>query len=145
MQMAIEEAKKGIQDRHGGPFGAVVVKDGKVVGKGHNEVIKKQDPTCHGEVNAIRDACKNLHTFNLKGCDIYTTGYPCPMCMGAILWANIDHIYFGCTVEDTEKIGFRDKAFYERWDDKSNIYQLGHEECIKLYQDYFNDNDKENY
>ena len=113
MKEALNEAYQGIEDGHGGPFGAVIVKDGEIVGRGHNSVLKNQDPTCHGEVMAIHDACKRLKTFNLKGCDIYTTGYPCPMCMGAILWANIDRIYFGCNVTDTEIIGFRDKKFYE--------------------------------
>ena len=77
MEMAIEEAKLGIVEGHGGPFGCVIVKDGVVVGKGHNEVIKNNDPTCHGEMMAIHDSCKNLKTFNLKGCELYTTGEPC--------------------------------------------------------------------
>ncbi len=145
MKVAIEEAKKGIQDHHGGPFGAVIVKEGKIIGKGHNQVLKNQDPTCHGEIMAIHDACKSLGTFNLKGCDIYTTGYPCPMCMGAILWANIDNIYFGCDTADTETIGFRDKKFYELWNENKNIYQVSHEECLALYQEYMSDRKKENY
>ena len=94
MEMAIEEAKLGIVEGHGGPFGCVIVKDGVVVGKGHNEVIKNNDPTCHGEMMAIHDACKNLKTFNLKGCELYTTGEPCPMCFSAILWANIEKVYY---------------------------------------------------
>ncbi|MDD5885062.1 MAG: nucleoside deaminase [Erysipelotrichaceae bacterium] len=113
MLEAIEEAKKGILSKEGGPFGAVVVKDGKIVGRGHNEVIKEQDPTCHGEVMAIHDACHHLGTFDLSGCDIYTTSYPCPMCLGAIMWANIGHVYYACNTIDAERIGFRDKQFYE--------------------------------
>ena len=93
MKVAIEEAQKGIRSGHGGPFGAVVVKDGKIIGQGHNMVVKNNDPTCHGEVSAIRDACKNLSSFDLKGAEIYTTGEPCPMCLGAILWSNIEKIY----------------------------------------------------
>ena len=89
MKMAINEAKKGINNNHGGPFGAVIVKDGVVVGKGHNQVIKNNDPTCHGEMMAIHKACKKLGTFDLSGCEIYTTGEPCRMCLSAILWANI--------------------------------------------------------
>ena len=87
MKTAIEEAETGIRKGHGGPFGCVIVKDGKIVGKGHNEVIKQQDPTCHGEMMAIHDACKTLGTFDLTGCELYTTASPCPMCLGAILWS----------------------------------------------------------
>ena len=147
MKEALNEAYQGIEDGHGGPFGAVIVKDGEIVGRGHNSVLKNQDPTCHGEVMAIHDACKRLKTFNLKGCDIYTTGYPCPMCMGAILWANIDRIYFGCNVTDTEIIGFRDKKFYE--DQRKGLaektVEIDREECLKLYEDYLKINDREHY
>ena len=113
MKLAIKQAEEGIKQGHGGPFGAVIVKDGKVVGQGHNRVVGTNDPTCHGEVDAIRDACKNLNTFDLSGCDIYTTGEPCPMCLSAILWANIDKIYFSCTIKDNDDIGFRDDIFYK--------------------------------
>ena len=111
MKIAIDEAKIGIKEGHGGPFGAVIVKDGEVISKGHNHVVVNNDPTCHGEVDAIRKACKKLNTFDLSGCDIYTTAYPCPMCFGAILWANIEKVYYGCNTTDTEIIKFRDKAF----------------------------------
>ena len=147
MKEALNESYQGIEDGHGGPFVAVIVKDGEIVGRGHNSVLKNQDPTCHGEVMAIHDACKRLKTFNLKGCDIYTTGYPCPMCMGAILWANIDHIYFGCNVTDTEIIGFRDKKFYE--DQRKGLaektVEIDREECLKLYEDYLKIKDREHY
>ena len=147
MKEALNEAYQGIEDGHGGPFGAVIVKDGEIVGRGHNSVLKNQDPTCHGEVMAIHDACKRFKTFNLKGCDIYTTGYPCPMCMGAILWANIDRIYFGCNVTDTEIIGFRDKKFYE--DQRKGLaektVEIDREECLKLYEDYLKIKDREHY
>ena len=112
MKVAIEEALTGIHNGHGGPFGAVVVKDGKIIGRGHNMVVKNNDPTCHGEVSAIRDACKNISSFDLKGAEIYTTGEPCPMCLGAILWSNIDQIYFGCSIQENDMIGFRDEIFY---------------------------------
>ena len=114
MEAAIKEAQLGIDHGHGGPFGAVIVKNNEIIGRGHNEVIKNNDPTCHGEIMAIRDACKNLKTYDLKGSVIYTTAFPCPMCLGAILWSNIDEIYYGCTIEDTENIGFRDSEFYEK-------------------------------
>ncbi|MDO5330709.1 MAG: nucleoside deaminase [Bacillota bacterium] len=140
MLEAIAEARLGINNGHGGPFGAVIVKDGKIVGRGHNQVIKNQDATCHGEMMAIRDASKNLNSFDLSGCEIYTTGYPCPMCMGAILWANIDKVYYGCDVHDTEKIGFRDNAFYEKLsseeEKKSFIKEIGRKECLDLYGEY---------
>ena len=139
MRMAINEAKKGISSHHGGPFGAVIVKDGVVIGKGHNEVLKNNDPTCHGEMMAIHKACKKLKTFDLIGCEIYTTGYPCPMCMSAIMWANIDKIYYGCNVIDTEGIGFRDAKFYEMQKNdkmKEFVKEIDREECLKLYSNY---------
>ncbi|MBO6286002.1 MAG: nucleoside deaminase [Bacilli bacterium] len=137
MREAIEEARQGIHSGHGGPFGAVIVKDGKIIGRGHNQVVANNDPTCHGEVQAIRDACSKLGTFDLSGCEIYTTGEPCPMCLGAILWANIDKVYYGCNVYDTENIGFRDDAFYKRFSSRNEFCQvLDREECLKLYEEY---------
>lgn len=146
MKLAILEAKKGISNGHGGPFGAVIVKDNKVVAKAHNEVIKRNDATSHGEVNAIRKASKKLKTFDLSGCEIYTTGEPCPMCLGAILWARIDKIYYGCNVDDTEIIGFKDLEFYHKIEHKEDMMnELNREECLKLYQDYQNIKDKKEY
>ena len=137
MREAIEEARQGIHSGHGGPFGAVIVKDGKIIGRGHNQVVANNDPTCHGEVQAIRDACSKLGTFDLSGCEIYTTGEPSPMCLGAILWANIDKVYYGCNVYDTENIGFRDDAFYKRFSSRNEFCQvLDREECLKLYEEY---------
>lgn len=139
MFVAIEEARYGIRNGHGGPFGAVVVKDGEIIGRGHNQVILNNDPTCHGEMMAIHDACKKLGTFDLSGCEIYTTGEPCPMCYGAILWANIEHIYYGCNILDTDKIGFRDDKFYElsKEENKRKIStELDRDECLKLYEEY---------
>ena len=137
MTLAVEEARKGIHAHHGGPFGAVIVKDGKVVGKGHNEVLKQGDPTCHGEIMAIHEACRTLGTHDLSGCAIYTTGEPCPMCLGAILWANIDRVYYGCNVLDTEEIGFRDDAFYRKFNDREGFCTcLDREACLELYREY---------
>ncbi len=141
IRMAINEARKGIRNGHGGPFGAVIVKDGAVVGKGHNQVLKNNDPTCHGEIMAIHKACKTLGTFDLTGCEIYTTGEPCPMCLAAILWANISRVYYGCNIHDTAIIGFRDSAFYEfqKKEDKSDfLKELDRESCLKLYEEYNN-------
>ncbi len=139
MRMAINEAKKGIKEGHGGPFGAVIVKDNKVVAKGHNLVLKTNDPTNHGEMMAIHKACKKLQTYDLSGCEIYTTGEPCPMCMAAILWANIDKVYYGCNILDTENIGFRDAKFYEMQkpgEREKLVKEIDREECLKLYKDY---------
>ena len=139
MGMAINEAKKGIKEGHGGPFGAVIVKDNKVVAKGHNLVLKTNDPTNHGEMMAIHKACKKLQTYDLSGCEIYTTGEPCPMCMAAILWANIDKVYYGCNILDMENIGFRDAKFYEMQkpgEREKLVKEIDREECLKLYKEY---------
>jgi len=136
MKIAIEEARTGIRAGHGGPFGCVIVKDGEVIGSGHNEVIKNGDPTCHGEMMAIRNACKNIGTHDLSGCELYTTAEPCPMCLGAILWANIRKVYFGCNISDTDKIGFRDKIFYESEEKFSE--ELDREECLEVFAEYDN-------
>ena len=141
MSQAIKEAEKGISLNHGGPFGSVIVKNGKIIGKGHNHVVSNNDPTCHGEIDAIRKTCKKLKTFDLSGCDIYTTGEPCPMCLSACLWANINHIYFGCTIKDNDNIGFRDDIFYKYLDIstknmENKISQVGHKECLALFEKY---------
>ena len=148
MRMAINEARRGIRAGHGGPFGAVIVKNGVVVGKGHNQVVKNNDPTCHGEIMAIHKACKKLGTFDLSGCELYTTGEPCPMCLAAILWANISKVYYGCNILDTEDIGFRDKIFYEMQNSESMkefVKELDRKACLKLYEEYKNITDKVNY
>ena len=139
MEAALQEAYEGIEKNHGGPFGAVVVKNGKLEGRGHNRVLYKKDPTCHGEMEAIRDACKNLGTHDLTGCQLYTTAEPCPMCPGGILWSNIQEVYFGCDRIDTDRIGFRDDVFYEYLDGKNDILsirQIDHEKCLSLFEHY---------
>lgn len=136
MKVAIIEAYDGIRSNDGGPFGALVVKDGKVVGIGHNTVLKDKDPTCHGEIQAIRDACKRLNTHNLAGCELYTTAYPCPMCLGAIKWANIQTVYYGCTPEDTDNIGFKDKLMYDSEDDEITFIECERSECLSLFKKY---------
>lgn len=146
MKMALEEAYKGINSSDGGPFGAVVVKDGEVVGKGHNLVLKNNDPTAHGEITAIRNACENLGTFQLKDCELYTTAEPCPMCLGAILWAGITKVYYGCTKADTTVIGFKDEDFYKIMNDSGNLEKcVCREDCLKLFEDYKNIKDKKSY
>jgi tRNA(Arg) A34 adenosine deaminase TadA len=107
IELSIVNVTKG-----GGPFGAVVVKNGKIISEGVNQVTKKNDPTAHAEVTAIRNASKKLKTFDLQGCEIYTSCEPCPMCLSAIYWANIGGIYFANTKKDAAKIGFRDDHIY---------------------------------
>lgn len=114
MRRAIELAYQGMNGGHGGPFGAVVVKDGKIVGEGHNRVLSSNDPTAHAEVTAIRNASAALGRFDLSGTVMYVNGLPCPMCMAAIFWARIDKIYYGCLPEDAEAIGFDDQEFYRQ-------------------------------
>ncbi|HRU97924.1 MAG TPA: nucleoside deaminase [Ruminococcus sp.] len=143
MKIAVDEARTGINAGHGGPFGCVIVRNGEIVGQGHNEVVKRKDPTCHGEVMAIRNACKALGTYDLSGCELYTTAEPCPMCRGAILWANISRVYYGCNINDTDRIGFRDKVFYEGGENISE--ELDREECLKVFEEYTALNDKKQY
>ena len=139
MDEALKEAYEGINNNHGGPFGSVIVKDGKIVGRGHNQVLSKQDSTCHGEMEAIRDACKNLKTHDLSGCEIYTTAEPCPMCLGGILWANIKKVFYGCRISDTDKIGFRDDKFYRNFENRGGeceTEEFERAKCLTLFDDY---------
>ena len=106
MRRAIELARlTSIEKRAGGPFGCVIVKDGEIIGEGANSVIADVDPTCHAEMNAIRNACKQQGTHNLSGCTVYTTGEPCPMCYAACWWARVDNIYYASTIQDAEEFG----------------------------------------
>jgi guanine deaminase len=114
MQEAIDSAKEGVDARHGGPFGACVVKEGKLIAVGHNTVLRDHDPTCHAEMNAIRAAAKKLGTHVLDDCELYTTAEPCPMCLSAILWARIPHVKVGVPREVAAKYGFDDAFFYEQ-------------------------------
>lgn len=111
MRRAIQLATENIRNG-GGPFGAVIVKDGEIVATGVNRVTAGHDPTAHAEVNAIREACRRLDTFDLSGCVIYTSCEPCPMCLGAIYWAHIDKIYYGCNKDDAGAAGFDDSFIY---------------------------------
>lgn len=113
MAAACAEALVGVNQGDGGPFGAVVVKDNRVIAAGHNMVIGSNDSTAHGEIVAIRRAEQVLGTYDLSGCELYTTGYPCPMCLAAIMWARIGKVHYGCTVEDAARIGFDDGIFYQ--------------------------------
>lgn len=113
MQRAVELGYEGCSNEKGGPFGCVIVKDGQIVGEGFNQVTSSNDPTAHAEMVAIRAACKNLNDFQLKGCEVYTSCEPCPMCLGAIYWARPDAIFFGNTKEEAAAIGFDDHFIYE--------------------------------
>lgn len=113
MKRAIELARSNITNLKGGPFGAVIVKDHKIIGEGCNEVISNNDPTAHAEIVAIRNACKNLNSFQLDDCEIYTSCEPCPMCLGAIYWARPKKIYFAATREDAEQANFDDSFIYK--------------------------------
>ena len=147
MKIADELAQQNILTNDGGPFGAVIIKNNEIVGKGNNQVVLKNDPTAHAEIVAIRDACKNLGTFDLTGCEIYTSCYPCPMCLSAIIWSNIKMVYYGNTKEDAEKIGFRDNLIYEYLEGQSKttnkedilkIIAMDREETITTFESYQN-------
>jgi len=114
MQMAIELATTNVLSGAGGPFGAVIVKDGVAIATGANSVVATNDPTAHAEVTAIRNACRKLGTFELKGCEIYSSCEPCPMCLTAILWARCEALYFASTAQDAADAGFDDSHFYDQ-------------------------------
>ncbi|WP_102346146.1 nucleoside deaminase [Bacillus sp. Marseille-P3661] len=113
MKKAIDMAYENVRNNTGGPFGALVVKDGEIIGEGKNQVTETNDPTAHAEIQAIRAACEYLKDFQLTGCEIYTSCEPCPMCIGAIYWARPKAVYFACTKEDAASIGFDDHFIYE--------------------------------
>ncbi len=113
MKIAIALAEEGMKSNQGGPFGAIVVKGDEIIGRGSNQVTSTNDPTAHAEVTAIRDACRNIDTFQLTGCTVYTSCEPCPMCLGAIYWARPDRIVFGGTRKDAAAIGFDDEFLYK--------------------------------
>jgi tRNA(Arg) A34 adenosine deaminase TadA len=146
MLEAINEAKKGVLAGDGGPFGAVIVKNNKIIGKGHNRVILKNDPTAHAEIEAIRDASKNINNFKLNGCEIYITAKPCPMCFGAIYWARLDKVYYGADEVDAENIGFSDKEIYDIIQNKTKpkieFIQINKKECLEVFRLWSDKKDK---
>ena len=113
MEAAVAEALLGLRNKEGGPFGAVIVKDGHIIAKGHNRVLATNDPTAHAEIVAIREASKKLNRFDLSDCELYTTCEPCPMCYSAAHWAKIPIIYYGATREDAQDVGFDDNLLYD--------------------------------
>jgi guanine deaminase len=141
MKKAIEEAYIGIDSEDGVPFGAIIVKDGVVIATGHNEVVANHDPTAHAEIVAIRKACLLLERFDLSDCSLYTTCEPCPMCLGAILWAKIPTLYYGATRYDAAEIGFDDTLLYDIISGKSTstdleLKLLDRAECLTVLRDY---------
>lgn len=147
MKEAIRLSLENMQKNAWGPFGAVIVKEGKIVGRGRNQVTSSNDPTAHGEVVAIRDACKNLWTFDLEGCEIYTSCEPCPMCYGAISRARLNKMYYANTEHDAAAIGFDDSAFRE--DVKKDltqrsvpVEQICHDEALEVFKEWTAKQDK---
>ena len=140
MAEAINEALDGIRQGHGGPFGCVIVKDGEIIGRGHNMVLINNDSTAHGEITAIRNAEQALGSYDLSGCILYTTGEPCPMCLYACLWANIDAVFYGCTIEDNAYIGFRDEAFDQLAGGREELSDyltcIDRDACLILFEIY---------
>ncbi|MBQ3409339.1 MAG: nucleoside deaminase [Clostridia bacterium] len=151
MKTAKELSDDNLKTNVGGPFGACIVKDGKVIGKGSNHVLSNNDPTAHAEVMAIRDACKNINSYDLSGCELYTSCYPCPMCLSATIWANIKKVYYGNTKEDAARIGFRDDYIYDyirNLNKDSKVLELecmDREETIKTFDNFMKKNDKTIY
>ena len=143
--LSVDNIKNG-----GGPFGAVIVKDGKIISTGVNRVTSNNDPTAHAEVNAIRKAAKKLGTFDLAGCEIYTSCEPCPMCLGAVYWAHLDKMYFGNTKLDAKNIGFDDSFIYDEIDlipenRKIVTTQFLADEAIVAFETWANSEDKIEY
>lgn len=141
-EITLEVEKSCLDFKVGGPFGAIVIKDGKLIGKGVNRVLAKHDPTAHAEMEAIRDACINLKTHDLTGCELYATGFPCPMCISAIIWANIKKVYYSADYKDAEEIGFRDSYIYnfikEGQKDKTvlELQQIDKISIMNIYQKF---------
>ena len=149
MKKAIRLAEASVA-KGGGPFGAVIVKDGVVVAQGHNCVTLHNDPTAHAEVTVIRKACKKIGSFDLSGCEIYTSCEPCPMCLAAIYWARIGKIYYGCTKDDAKDIGFDDSFIYDQIDLKPEeraipTIHLMHEEALSAFRLWDENENKINY
>ena len=151
MEIAKNLSEENLNTNQGGPFGACIVKDGKIIGKGSNHVLKDNDPTAHAEVVAIRDACKNINSYDLSGCELYTTCYPCPMCIAATIWANVKKVYYGNNKEDAANIGFRDEFIYryinslnEGNNDDSilELQNIDREETIKVFDKFSMKDDK---
>ena len=147
MHRAIQLARNGMKENHGGPFGCVIVKDGKIIGEGFNRVTSSNDPTAHAEVVAIRNACNHLGTFQLTGCDVYTSCEPCPMCLGAIYWARPDRIYYAANRQDAADAGFDDSFIYDELavpapDRSIKSVSIERDKAVKLFEEWIEKDDK---
>ena len=151
MKIAKELANDNLSTNAGGPFGSCIVKNGKIIGKGSNNVLKNNDPTAHAEIMAIGDACNNINSYDLSDCELYTSCYPCPMCLSAIIWSNIKKVYYGNTKEDAANIGFRDDFIYNYINNLSNGNQdpnvlllecIDRSNTIEEFNKFKNKNDK---
>ena len=141
MELAKQNAEEGIKRGDGGPFGAIIVdKEGNIISNGNNQVIKRNDPTAHAEIVAIREACEKLNTYDLSDYILYTSCEPCPMCLSAIIWSNIKEVYYGCTKEDAGEIGFRDDMIYDylkgNHTDLIHLKKMDREECLETFKKY---------
>jgi tRNA(Arg) A34 adenosine deaminase TadA len=150
MDRAVAIAEEGMSRGHGGPFGCVIVKNGELIAEGHNEVILSNDPTSHAEMVAIRKACQKLNSFQLNGCDIYTSCEPCPMCLGAIYWARPERVFFAATRKDAAAIGFDDEFIYEELQiepDSRKIPMINvlNQRAVALFKKWDQKEDKEEY
>ncbi len=149
MKKAVAQAFLGMRRNHGGPFGAVIVRDGEVVARAHNLVLKTNDPTAHAEIVAIRRAAAKLKRFDLSDCEVYSVAEPCPMCLGAIAWAGIRKVTYGCTRKDAEKIGFRDRRLYDMFKKRKPGFvekvRLERRECLKPFEEWSQKRDRVTY
>lgn len=150
MERAIELSRIQMRTRRGGPFGAVIVKSGRIISEGSNEVIARNDPTAHAEIVAIRKAGSRLHAFHLDGCEIYASCEPCPMCLAAIYWARIEKIYFANTAEDAAEIGFDDEFFYReiqlpKTERRIPSHQFMRDEALPVFREWHNMDDRIEY
>ena len=154
MKIAKDLSEDNLRTNVGGPFGACIVKNGEIIGKGSNHVLCNNDPTAYAEIMAIRDACKNIMSYDLSDCELYTSCFPCPMCLSAIIWSNIKKVYYGNTKEDAANIGFRDDFIYNyikeltdnvKDNETLNLECIDREETIKTFNEFIRKDDKTIY
>lgn len=150
MKIAAKEAFKGLRKNNGGPFGAVIVRNGKIISRAHNLVLRTKDPTAHAEIVAIRKASKQLKRFDLSDCVLYTSAEPCPMCFAAIHWARIKKVYYGCTADEAARIGFDDKLIYSllRGKEKkkrATYIKIQCEDCKRAFDEWLKKKDRVQY
>ncbi|AZZ61732.1 nucleoside deaminase [Oenococcus sp. UCMA 16435] len=151
MKLAVEQADENIVLKEGGPFGAVIVRDQEIICAAHNRVLVDLDPTAHAEIIAIRKACKVLATRDLSNCTLYTSCYPCPMCLSAVIWSNIKEVRYGNSPKEADKIGFRDNFIYKFIQEGSKdqhvlkIKQIDHDQSIQTFKNYVEDSTHEIY